>query len=358
MISEQTARAYSAEMEQTRKLNPVLLQEIYEQGWFKLFIPEELGGRMMALPEALCIFEEVSRLDGNLGWLVTIGAGGGMFAGYMQPEARALFSPKEAVVAGSGSPSGWARKVDGGYLVSGEWTYCSGSSYATLFTANCRIVEGTSEEGEELQIRSFIFMPEQVQIVPDWNAFGLKATESHTMKAEQIFVPEERTFDLSEQLGLEEYAIYRYPFLPFAETSFTAVTLGLARHFLDEAAALAERNRANWEAASAERYSFVIDRIRQMESQWSHARETFYRVVQQSWEQVEKGEILAEKEQLHVGRVSKQTAAAAVHGTRELFPYLGMSVLMEDCPINRIWRDLHTVSQHVLLVSYETTVTG
>jgi len=354
MITEEMARACSAEMERTRRLDPGLLEAVHELGWFKLFVPEELGGRMLALPEALEVFEEAGRLDGNLGWLVTIGSGGGMFAAYMEPEvARELFSPRAAVVAGSGAPSGVARKTEGGYTVTGSWKYCSGSSYATLFTANCRIAYGEAEADEEAPIRSFVFLPEQVEIVPDWNAFGLRATESHTMKVDRIFVPEERTFDLAEQKGFRDYAIYRYPFLPFAETSFAAMSLGLARHFLDEASGLAEANKAGWEAAKAHRYPFVRQRIDRMETEWAQARDTFYRAVCESWDQVEHGGTLTEEAQRLVGRISKQAARTAVRCAGELFPYLGMYAVMEDTAINRIWRDLHTVAHHVLLVSFE-----
>lgn len=81
MLTIQNLEQHQEELERKKKLNSALLQENYEQGWFKLFVPEELGGRMTTLPEALLIFEETSRLDGNLGWLVTIGADGGNFSG-------------------------------------------------------------------------------------------------------------------------------------------------------------------------------------------------------------------------------------------------------------------------------------
>ncbi|MMZ65072.1 hypothetical protein D1872_274500 [compost metagenome] len=173
------------------------------------------------------------------------------------------------------------------------------------------------------------------------------------MRVDRIFVPEERTFDLGEQKGFRDYAIYRYPFLPFAETSFAAMALGLARHFLDEASGLAEANKAGWEAAQAHRYPFVRQRIDRMETEWAQARDTFYRAVRESWDQVEHGGTLTEEAQRLVGQISKQAARTAVGCAGELFPYLGMHAVMEDTTINRIWRDLHTVAHHVLLVSFE-----
>jgi len=350
MLNKEKIFALSAEMDRLKKPDRSLLEEICERRLFKLFVPEQWGGRMTALPEALEIFETVSALDGNMGWLVTIGAGGGIFAAYMEPDtARTFFSPKEAVIAGSGVPSGVARKAEGGYFVSGEWKYCSGASYATLFTASCRITGAPAGDGPET-VRAFAFLPHQVEIIPDWNAFGLRATESHTIRVREAFVPEERTFSLDERKSLFEHAIYRYPFQPFAVVSFAAVVLGLARHFLDEAAALAERSMAAWNAAIPNRFATVNEHIARAAQRLGEARETFYRTVRESWRKVEAGEALPEEEGAQVSRIGRQAARTAVSCVQDLFPYLGMPAIMEDSLTNRIWRDLHTAAQHALLV--------
>src|SRR5215212_3974820 len=122
--------------EQSKALPAEQLALLHRHRLFKLFVPESLGGGQKSLPEALGIIEDCALLDGNIGWLVNIGSGGGYFAGcYSKEVAQQLFSPSNAVLAGSGYP-GKARKVDDGYAVSGSWNYCSGAGYATFFTAS------------------------------------------------------------------------------------------------------------------------------------------------------------------------------------------------------------------------------
>lgn len=60
----------------------------------------------------------------------------------------------------------------------------------------------------ESEFRSFTFHPEQVQIEPDWNAFGLKATASHTISVMDAFVADEMTFLLTEPKAYEQELIY------------------------------------------------------------------------------------------------------------------------------------------------------
>jgi len=346
-----TIREQAIEMDKHRRVSPEMLRTIYDHRLFHLFVPDELEGRMTALPEAARIFQESARVDGNLGWLVTIGAGGGFFAAYMSDESsRRVFAHREAVIAGSGMPTGTARKVDGGYIVNGSWKYCSGSTYATTFTANAVIDSGfsnhdagsdeTSSTNVEPEIRSFILNPDQVEITEDWNAFGLRATASHTISAVEAFVPTEMTFSLAESIAYEEEAIYRYPFLPFAQVSFAAVAAGIADHFLEAAEAIAaQRNRS----------ALVFDKLKECNPAFEQALSTFYETVEDSWRELKQEGRLKEDTEAGVTAASLAAVQAALSCGLHVFPLLGLSAAMEDTEVNRCWRDLQTACSHALL---------
>jgi alkylation response protein AidB-like acyl-CoA dehydrogenase len=329
------------------RLTPRILDYIYEAKLFKLFVPKELNGLMLPLPEALRVFEQASRIEGSFGWLVTIGSGGGFFSATLPPDqAKALFSGANAVVAGSGHANGIARRAEGGYVVSGQWKYCSGSTYASVFTANCRI-EG--EPGEEAEIRSFAFLPDQVNVIRDWNSFGLKATESHSIAVDNAFVPAERTFDIMSAPNYDD-PIFKYPFMPFAQTSFAAVSLGICRHLLEEARAFADAKREEWSQSRPERLVGLLRTLDEQEQALEAAAGRFYETVGHTWELFVSEGVMTEEQQREVREVSQGLAGSTLAYAHTIFPLLGMAVLMEDNAINRIWRDLHTVTQHSVLV--------
>ncbi|MGO0058855.1 acyl-CoA dehydrogenase [Brevibacillus fluminis] len=347
----QAIRDEALRTEKTKRLQPQVLELIYEQKWFKLFVPEELGGRMVSLPEAVRIFARTSWMDGSLGWVVTIGSGGGFFVPFLPKEAReSLFAAKEAVVAGSGHPSGTAKPVEGGYIVNGTWKYCSGSSYATVFTANCMIE--ADEPGQEPHIRAVALRPDQVTIVHDWNAVGLKATESNTMVVKDAFVPHERTFTLVEPLAYTDEPLYRYPFIPFAQASFAAVGVGICRRFLEEAKQLVERSSAGWQTTNPQRASVVMDRIREAEMLFEQSAQAFFTQVDHSWDVQVKEGTLPEGVEQEVSRQCKETARAALTCANGLLPSLGLQAMLEETPLNQAWRDLNTACQHSLLLSF------
>ncbi|MBO9597691.1 MAG: acyl-CoA dehydrogenase [Cohnella sp.] len=346
-----TARERSAGMEQARTIDPHMLDYIYEQKLFKTFVPKSLGGLMLPLPEALRVFEHASWIDGSFGWLVTIGSGGGFFSATLPREqARELFGNDKAVVAGSGYPNGVARRVDGGYIVSGRWSTCSGATFASVFTANARIAEGDEPITKDTPYRSFAFLPEQVEIIRDWKAFGMRATDSHSIVVHEAFVPAERTFDILSP-PLFDDPIFRYPFMAFAQTSFAAVTFGVAKHFLEEAAAFAESKNADWSESKPERLTALRARIEAQSASLAEASSRFYGIVDATWpEFAESGSLGAEQES-EIARLSRQAAKTALAAAHDIFPLLGMTALMEDHPLNRTWRDLHTVTQHAVLVA-------
>ncbi|MBE9918087.1 acyl-CoA dehydrogenase [Paenibacillus donghaensis] len=334
-------RSQSVQMERGGAVTPEVLQYIYDKKLFHLFVTDDLEGNMTPLPEAIRIFQECSRIDGNFGWIVTIGAGGGYFVPFMtEAIGRKVYARSEAVIAGSGATTGTARRALGGYVVNGRWKYCSGSTHATTFTANAVLEqEGRAISSESPQLVTLIMNPDQVRIDHDWNSFGLKATASHSMVVTNAFVPDEMTFSFSEYRSHQDELLYKYPFLAFAQTSFAGVAMGLADHFLEASEALL-RERGNERG---------LEQLYKKQEDFARQKDAFYSVLDKSWEELgRKGSLPPEMEQ----RISSECIAAAKASLDcglSLFPMLGLSACMEDTEVNRTWRDLQTACQHALL---------
>lgn len=293
---------------------------------------------MLDLPAALKVFQEVSRIEGNLGWLTAIGSGGGMFVPLMERHhAEKLFSDPKAVLAGSGYPKGVAKKAEGGYIVEGEWKYCSGAPFASFFTAN-----SVKENGE---ISSFIFMPGQVEVVPDWNAFGLRGTGSHSIRVNGAFVPEDRTFSL---MGMKnEYGkdVHTFPFIPFSQATFSSVCFGIATHFLQEARHMALA-RAN---SGQERFQSVLDSIEDKEKNLCRNITAFYAEIESLWDDHVSKLSLTEEQMEQFGQMCKTSVEETFQGVNSLIRHLGMDAIMESSALNKIWRDLYTAGQHAFI---------
>jgi len=342
----------SAASEELGKLHPEILEIAYQQDWFKLYVPKVYGGPGKLLPEILRLEEELACLDGSLGWTVTLCSGAGWFAGFLDPElAKEIFEDRAVCFAGSGAVGGTAMATADGYIINGHWKYASGALHATIFTANCMLKDSDGnnlldEHGKPL-IRSFILKKDEVDVLAGWSYFGLVATGSHAFEVKDLFVPSNRTFQINKEIQVEIEG-FDYPFLQLAETTLAVNSSGMALHFLQ----LVEQ--VFYERSGIKRYnerqlSYFNNVFISCKRELEVARETFYKQFELSWNSLLNHKSIEPDLLSEVSLASRKLAHTARSITDTLFPYCGLEAAKKDSEINRVWRDLHTASQHALL---------
>ena len=349
----QTIEEYAPLSEAQQSLHPKLLGLAYQEGWFKLFVPPVYGGPGKTLPEILRLEETIAAADGSLGWTVTLCSGAGWFAGFLDPAlAKELFADEKVCFAGSGEIGGTARLQNNEYLVNGFWRYASGAMHATVFTANCILqnADGSTQMNNDGSpvILSFILKKEEINILPGWFYFGLVATGSHAFEAKNIQVPVTRSFKINDinptaDLGLG----FDYPFLQMAETTLAVNLLGMGEHFINLVAESFEQRSEN-KRYTAEQISYFYKIFEQAKGRLDTARTAFYEAFDLSWKALLENTL----NDLLLAEVSS-TSRTLAHISREvcdqLYPFCGLNAARKETTINRVWRDIHTASQHALL---------
>lgn len=349
----QAIRNHTLEAEKQEALTQQQLQIIYEHDWFRLFVPRSLGGLEMPLPNALQILEATAYADGSFGWALNLGAGAGLFAAYLDPAlSKTVFQNVHACVAGSGAITGTAEDHGEFYIVNGQWQYASGSSHATMFSANCTIQSSQAYSAQPDQnstptFRSFLFFPDEIILKRSWNAYGLKATASHDFEIKGIKVPKTRVFNLLEPAPYEQGKLYQFPFLQFAEITITLQTSGIALHFMDEFQKLL-LHKKGMQGEFLKDHHKVKDTLALAEAKLASARTWLYALVKEAWLVCETGTPLSKDLLRKVSLASRYLAQSARESTGLLYPLAGMSALSPESQLNTAWRDLHTATQHIL----------
>lgn len=328
-------RSLSAEAEKLGALHPGQLEIIYQQKWFNLFVPRNYGGLELSLPEALRIEEALAWTDGSIGWTVTLCSGAAWFIGFLPPSAaRELFSDPKACLAGSGQAAGIAEVRGDGYQVTGHWKHATGAPHATIFTANCVLYkdgEPLKDSNGDSVVRAFWFHRHEVQVQQSWYSIGMVATASQSFGVQDLAVPANRCFTIDPRQAVVPLPVFRYPFMPFAEATLAVNSAGMATRFLDLC-----------------RPSRTLDKAsRIMEEE----RVSFYRIVDASWAELLKTGSLSDTTAVAVSRASHGLAALSLQWVDKLYPLCGLEAADARTEINRVWRNLHTASQHILLRS-------
>ena len=342
--------AHAAEGDRNRRLPNVVADGIVANRLYRLWIPRPFDGEELDLLDSLRVFEAAAQIDGAFGWAVTIGVGGALFAPLLpEATARAIYAPADALIAGSGTPSGEAERVPSGYHVRGRWKYASGAHQATWFTASCRVmrkgVQVLDAAGEPL-LRAVAVPRESVRIHETWDTLGMRGTGSHDFEMDCL-VPEAHTFDAFGQPSLPG-PLYRFPFLSIAEASFASVALGVAAHFLELFRELAATKRSQ-DGALLGGHPAVTVAMAEATVALEAARLGFFAAVGRAWATMLAGEAVTEAQSDAVRHSAAFASQTAVGVSDRLYAYAGMSPLAMESTLGRAWRDLHTVSQHVLL---------
>lgn len=318
---------------------------VYKRSWFNLYNSHEWGGLGLSLPEALRLLEGIAWADGSTGWVVTLCSGASLFAGYLDPALRrSVFSSSHLCIAGSGKANGTAAVVEGGYKVNGHWPYASGARHATHFTANCHIIR----DGEQMKdadgspiVQSFLFMRDEVRLFENWHYIGMRATGGDAFSVEGLIVPLNRTFIIAPTHVTLPGIVYQYPFQQFAEATLAINSSGMSIRFLELLAASLHGKTMHNSFATLHRQAVAeLDKY----------RTDFFAAVEQSWLSLESTRTV-DKEALNaVTKCSRRLASKAREWVDKLFPYGGLRAAMPGSAMHRVWCDIHTASQHSLLI--------
>jgi alkylation response protein AidB-like acyl-CoA dehydrogenase len=298
------------------------------------------------------LLEAAAWADGSFGWALNLGAGANMFAAFLPIQtAKTIFNSSKVCVAGSGALSGKAEKVQGGYIINGMWKYASGASHASLFSFSCILVQNDepiiNEDGAH-KTRSFIVPKDQVTIVSLWNSYGLKATASHNFQIKDVFVPDSFSFDLNEPSIFADGLLYKFPFLRLAEAVLAITISGMACHFIDLLGELVKK-KIQADPNRKKDYPAAQEAINISNLALVNIRSKLYESVETVWLQYEKAELVADEALEKIKLNAKQCALIARAQVDYLYPLAGMDAIVPEAELNRVWRDIHTASQHILL---------
>ncbi|MEV0697249.1 acyl-CoA dehydrogenase family protein [Saccharopolyspora sp. NPDC050389] len=329
--------------DESGRLTDEVVRAVHDSGVLKIGIPRELGGYEFSPRQQLETVAQLSYLDASVAWtcmalqLVT-----GTTAAYVGPAAAAELFPdvaggRFALMAGQGTRFGTAKRVDGGFRVSGRWQFASGIALASH-------VHAAAWCAETEQALICTFPKEQATLIDNWDVLGLRSTGSIDYTGEDVFVPETHAFDPATRRAHRGGAIYRIGLATLAGISHTGWAIGVGRRLLDELKALAAEKTGTPNAAVDTQqfyaqYANAESRLRSAQAWamqvWADFEETLGRGEMPGTEQ----ETLA-RLALNNATWSAQAVGQTVH------KWAGTAALRRG-PIQRFHRDLNTGTQHV-----------
>ena len=345
---ESSLRAMSSEIEKARRVPASLAAELAEAGHYRMLVPASLGGGEVHPQIFVDVLRALGRGDGATAWTVMTGATTGLLAAYLPPEgANALFSDPTTIYAGVFAPMGRAIPADGGYRLSGRWPFTSGVENATVRLGGASVFEGDKPRAlasGEPEIRSFFLRADQSSVVDTWKTSGLRGTGSHDMVVEDVFVPEEHTACVFTDAPTESGALYRFPLFGLLALGVSAVGLGIARASLDTLRELSTAKKRGRRSLAETELAQL--RLAEAEGELRAAEALMAATIDEVWSG--EGDLDAHDRAslrlaaTHAARAASRVVDAAYH-------LGGGSSIYESSPLQRHFRDVHTMTQHIMV---------
>jgi alkylation response protein AidB-like acyl-CoA dehydrogenase len=336
------------EIEAARRLPEALARELARLGFFRLYLPAAYGGLDLAPADALLVFEELARGDASVAWCVWNG-NTHWTAAQLAPETRTIYADPAVITANSTRASGVAEIVNGGYRVNGRWGLVSGCELAEWMVLLCNVHEGGEPRrmpSGAPEIRFMLLPASQCEIIDTWNVGGLRGTGSHDVAVSDKFVATPFSSGFSDPHVLPEWR-YRIP--PFSRVipGLGAMALGLARTAIDTLSEIARDKTPARTTQTLRDNHGAQTSVSRAEALVRAARLYLFDSVDRLWT-----ELLATGEASWALRAQARLAAShavasAVEAIDLLYLTAGATALYTTSPLERVFRDVHAITQHI-----------
>jgi len=228
--------------EKAGRLSEETIRTLDQIGVFRISTPLEYGGLAYSTEDQRRVYAAVAAIAGSTGWVSWVTTTHGrwitMFPKQAQDDVFGMdwVGPLLSGVLAVTGP-GKARRVEGGYMISGRWPFCSGCRHTAWSILGSTVI---GDDGEPDRIMPLVPHTD-MEILDDWAVAGMKATGSNTVRIEQeIFVPEHRVLrikDASSGNWASEpppgQVLFKNNFLDYTTILSASTPLGMAKGALD-----------------------------------------------------------------------------------------------------------------------------
>jgi alkylation response protein AidB-like acyl-CoA dehydrogenase len=345
--------AHGPEMDRRRELTPEVVDALAEQDLLRLLLPKSLGGQEIHLLDYCKANEAIAWADASTAWFVNQSNVSAASSAAAMPHkaAAAVFAGSRAGLAwGARHNNSTALRVDGGYRLTGTWSFASGGRHTKWLGAHSAVQnpDGTPHiRYGKPDDRSFLFLREQATIIDDWQVLGLRGTGSDSYSVKDLFVPDEHApaRDVPDERR-EGGPLYPIGSTLLYASGFCSVTLGLGRRMLETYAELARGKHSRASLNAMARNNAVQREIGQLEARLSAARAFLHEAAGQVYDASVAGTLDVD--------LRMRLRLATTHGMNEAtdvsiacYRGAGTVAIFESAPFERRLRDALTASQHL-----------
>jgi alkylation response protein AidB-like acyl-CoA dehydrogenase len=347
-------REHAASAEANRRLATEVWDAMQDAGLFAMLAPRAYGGYELAPVDAMPVWEAVARIDPSAAWnLVMNQAIAAMVAWFPEASAREIMRDGPTTIAGALNPPAAARRVDGGWRITGQCPFGSGCHNATWLAMPAVEMDGDKPKvdpatGHPVPFGALIPRA-QATILDTWHTLGMRGTGSTDFAVRDLFVPDHFTIaiePLKDPAPGFEGPLYRmWPWNGVVGEGI--VSVGVAAAAVDEAVLLCKEKTPAYNTTPLREQQLAQFQIGKAKARVEAARDTLHRAAVEGYDDVvQSGALLSVDAKVRLQLAVCFAAEACAEAIRFVNDAVGASSIRLAQPFERHFRDLHTLMQH------------
>jgi 3-hydroxy-9,10-secoandrosta-1,3,5(10)-triene-9,17-dione monooxygenase len=351
MVPALRGRAGAAEA--ARILPAETLADLRASGLLRTLQPRRWGGMEYDYIAYVDFPMEIARGCASTGWnFANLQIHHWMLALYDErAQAEVWGADADALIAsGIAFPQGQGRKADGGFVIGGKWNFSS-----CVNVADWNMLAVTVKEGDRaVDHRMCLLHKSQYQVIDDWKVMGMRSTGSMTVIAKEVFVPEYKALCMYDTRGGNAFPGARTNKNPAYQVSANALlghgigacAVGNALAALELSIDAVKERSTSYTAAKMRDFQAVQMRVGAAASKIDAARLLLRNDAIEGQEFATRGAVADTLTKLRFKRNLAYAVGLCTEAVDTLHAMAGANGIYESYPLERIFRDAHSLAGH------------
>jgi 3-hydroxy-9,10-secoandrosta-1,3,5(10)-triene-9,17-dione monooxygenase len=342
--------------EQLRQLPDETIADLHESGLFRMLQPTRVGGSELPYRALFELTAVIGQGCASTAWVLANLAAHHWLLGMWHPEAQQEIwgqSPDTLISSALIFPRGRARRVEGGYRLSGRWPFSSGIDPSTWNMFGAVV---SDEETGENEPRMLLVPASDYSVIDTWQVIGLAGTGSKDVEVADVFVPAYRTLAIERIKGgpnrgseLNPGTLYKLPAISLFGFAIAGVLLGIARGAIQHFVETTRIRRSAYTGRNIADFTNIQVDLSEAAALADAAEAIALRDCDEATRITEAGVVPSIEQRARYRRDGAFAATLCTKAVDLLFAASGGGAIYERNPIQRAFRDVHAANAHYVL---------
>jgi 3-hydroxy-9,10-secoandrosta-1,3,5(10)-triene-9,17-dione monooxygenase len=329
------------------------IADMQAAGFFKVLQPKRYGGYELDPQTFFEVQMALARGCMSTAWVYgVVGVHNWQLALFDERAQQEVWGKDHStLIASTYMPVGKVTPVEGGFRLSGHWKFSSGSELCEWVFLGALVPPARA--GEPPEYRTFLLPRSDYTIERDWDVLGLRATGSHDIVVNDVFVPDYRThkaidgmMGTSPGIALNTAPLFKLPFAQIFVRAVCTACIGALQGALDDFQGYAvNRVSANSGAKTSDdtgaqtalaNTAIAIDEMKMV----------LHRNFDELFASVQGGPEVSIERRVHFRYQAAQVAERCAQAANALLRYAGGNGIYHRNPLVRRFLDLHAARAH------------